>query len=55
VEPASNGGPRDLQLGKQARIAGLADHSPNAVVVGTSSAEGRLHTRIGGLSNQGIS
>jgi len=41
VKPASNRGPRDLQLGKQLRIAGLADHFSNAVVVGASRAEAR--------------
>jgi hypothetical protein len=47
VKPASNRRPRNLQLGKQARIAGLADHLSNTVVVGASSAEGRHRNSIG--------
>jgi hypothetical protein len=47
VKPASNRGPRNLQLGKQTRIAGLADPLSNAVAVAASSAEGPHHTRIG--------
>jgi hypothetical protein len=55
VKPASNGGPRDLQLGEQVRITGLADHFSNAVVVGTSSAEGRHFPCIGRPSNRRVS
>ena len=40
-------------LGKQARIAALADHSSNTVVVSTSSTEGRHHTRVGRPNNLG--
>jgi hypothetical protein len=32
---------------QQARIAGLADHFSNAVVVGALSTEGHHHPRIG--------
>ena len=54
VKPASNRGPRNLQLREQAGIAGLSDHFSNAVVVGASSAEGRHHTRIGRPGDRGI-
>jgi hypothetical protein len=49
VKPVSNRRPRDLQLGEQVWIAGLADHFSNTVVVGASSAEGRHHTHIESL------
>jgi len=52
VKPASNRGPRNLQLGEQVWIAGLADHFSNAVVVGTSTAGGCHHTRIGRPGNR---
>ena len=55
VKPASNRGPRNVQLGEQVWITGLADQFSNAVVVGTSSAKGRHHARIGRPSNRRVS
>jgi len=53
VKPASNRGPRDLQLGEQGWLAGLADHFSSSVVVGASSAEGRHYPRMGRPNSRG--
>ena len=50
VAPKS-GSPVHMQ---QARIAGLADHFSNAVVVGSSTEEGRHYPRIGRPGDRGI-